>query len=103
MLGSFLAVITDLYAEIWSGGRFKSTPHRVKNVTTINRLSAPFFFDPAFDSVITPLGGSDKAVGPWSKPFKYGIIFSDVRNNFAGDYIHNKVVCNFPDLAGLGK
>jgi len=85
--GSFIVNIGDML-EIWVGGKYKSTPHRVKNTSSINRLSAPFFFDPCFDCVIQPTPKENATENqPWSKPFPYG------------DYIHNKVLNNFPELA----
>jgi len=85
--GSFIVNIGDMF-QIWTGGLYKATPHRAKNTTLRNRLSAPFFFDPGFESIITPLGnGQFASDSPWNKPFRYG------------DYIHNKVLRNFPDLA----
>jgi len=84
---SFVVNIGDMF-QIWTNGQYKATPHRVKNISGKNRLSAPFFFDPGFDCVITPIGGApfpENSV--WNKPFKYG------------DYIHNKVLNNFPELA----
>jgi isopenicillin N synthase-like dioxygenase len=34
---------------------YKATPHRVKNSSPVNRLSAPFFFDPNFKCLVSPL------------------------------------------------
>ena len=42
-----------------SGGRYRSTPHRVRNVTGRNRLSFPFFFDPNFDAEVKPIALAD--------------------------------------------
>jgi hypothetical protein len=41
--------------ERLSGGRLRSTPHRVRNRGGGDRLSFPLFFDPAFDAAIEPL------------------------------------------------
>ena len=36
-------------------GRYRSTPHRVRNISGQSRLSFPYFFDPSWDAVVTPL------------------------------------------------
>ena len=41
--------------EIWSGGRFVSTPHKVVNATGSERYSFPWFLAPNHDEVIAPL------------------------------------------------
>ena len=45
--------------QIWSGGKFASTPHRVINRPGINRFSIPFFVNPDQDALIRPLISSD--------------------------------------------
>lgn len=41
--------------EIWSGGYFVSTPHRVINESGTDRYSFPYFSVPRFDVVVSPL------------------------------------------------
>jgi isopenicillin N synthase-like dioxygenase len=36
-------------------GRYRSTPHRVRNTSGRTRLSFPYFFDPSWDAEVTPL------------------------------------------------
>ena len=38
-----------------TGGRYRSTPHRVRNRSARERLSLPLFLDPSWDAVIAPL------------------------------------------------
>eukprot|EP01125_Pyxidicula_operculata_P020996 TRINITY_DN7912_c0_g1_i1.p1 TRINITY_DN7912_c0_g1~~TRINITY_DN7912_c0_g1_i1.p1 ORF type:complete len:334 (-),score=83.91 TRINITY_DN7912_c0_g1_i1:9-1010(-) len=84
---TFVVNIGDMF-QIWTGGKYTATLHRVKNKTPVNRLSAPFFFDPGFECIINPFNPESLPEGsPWRKPFRYG------------DYIHNKVLNNFPELA----
>ena len=47
--GALVVNIGDLLS-LWSGGLYQSTPHRVVNHMTLNRVSSPFFFDPNFTS-----------------------------------------------------
>ncbi len=52
--GGFVVNIGDML-ELWSGGRLKSTPHRVVNRSGHERYSFPYFAVPRHDVVITPL------------------------------------------------
>ncbi len=39
----------------WSNGRFKSTMHRVRNTSSVERISAPFFWNADPDVIVEPL------------------------------------------------
>lgn len=52
--GTFVCNIGDML-ERMTGGRYLSTPHRVRNATDRLRTSYPLFFDPSFDAHIRPL------------------------------------------------
>ena len=55
--GSFVCNIGDML-ERMTGGRYRSTPHRVAlNTTGRDRLSSTFFFDPNFQARVQPLPG----------------------------------------------
>jgi len=41
--------------EMWTGGRVRATPHRVKG-TKAERISVPLFFNPAHDTNVAPIG-----------------------------------------------
>jgi len=47
--------------QIWSNGRFSSTPHRVINRYGRDRYSIPFFVNPNYDTVVKPLLGAAPA------------------------------------------
>lgn len=51
--GCFIVNIGDIF-EAWSGGRYKSTQHRVVN-TGNERYSFPLFFGLDYDTVVQPL------------------------------------------------
>jgi len=85
--GTFVVNIGDML-ERWTCGKYKAVPHRVKNISNEDRLSAPFFFDPNFECIVKPLeqfaqNEEDKKKWP---PIRYG------------DYILAKVFAVFPDL-----
>ena len=64
--GTFVCNIGDMLDRL-TGGYYRSTPHRVRNLTGRERLSFPFFFDPDFTAEVPPLPGrpgSTTAAGP---------------------------------------
>jgi isopenicillin N synthase-like dioxygenase len=65
--GALVCNIGDMLERL-TGGRFVSTPHRVVNRSDRPRLSFPFFYDPDFTAVMTPVPGarrSPTAVERW--------------------------------------
>uniref|UniRef100_A0A6U5LQR2 Fe2OG dioxygenase domain-containing protein n=1 Tax=Corethron hystrix TaxID=216773 RepID=A0A6U5LQR2_9STRA len=52
--GSFVVNIGDML-ERWTGGLYKSTLHRVLTSGKSHRYSAPFFYEPNFDTAVAPL------------------------------------------------
>jgi isopenicillin N synthase-like dioxygenase len=68
--GSLVINIADMMQR-WTSGRFVSTPHRVRNRTGRDRISVPFFANPDYGAVITPLAGDSEtsyeplACGPY--------------------------------------
>lgn len=78
-------------------GRYRSTPHRVRNLSGQSRLSFPFFFDPSWDAVVTPLPlddtpPTDDADRRWD-----GVSLQAWTGTY-GDYLSAKVARVFPDL-----
>ena len=82
-----------------TGGRFRSTPHRVR-LPSSDRYSFPLFLDPAWDAEVTPIPGlepteralAEAAAGRWD-----GTGVLDVGGPY-GDYLLAKVSKAFPEL-----
>jgi len=81
--------------ERLTGGRYRSTPHRVRNTSGRSRLSFPYFFDPSWDATVpslpldaSPLADTDRWDGAdvlaWDGSY--------------GDYLTAKVAKVFPEL-----
>jgi isopenicillin N synthase-like dioxygenase len=52
--GSYVCNLGDMLERL-TGGRYRSTPHRVRNLGSGDRLSFPFFLDPGWDTEVVPL------------------------------------------------
>jgi isopenicillin N synthase-like dioxygenase len=92
--GSFVCNIGDMLDRL-TGGRYRSTPHRVLPSARADRLSWPFFFDPSYGSDITPVGRrelADDREQRWDKESVH-----DFRGTY-GDYLLAKIGKVFPDL-----
>ena len=51
---AFVVNLGDML-ERMTGGRYRSTPHRVRNTSARDRLSFPLFLDPAWDAEVLPV------------------------------------------------
>lgn len=94
--GTIVCNIGDMLDRL-TGGAYKSTPHRVRNVSGRSRLSFPFFFDPAFEAEIVPLPTSaarDDSRERWDRANVH-----DFSGTY-GDYLLSKISKVFPELAG---
>jgi len=102
--GTFVANIGDMLDRL-TGGWYRSTPHRVRNVSGRDRFSFPFFFDPGFSAEIPPLperpaaaaaeGG--RASGEGGEPRWDGQNLHAFSGTY-GDYLLGKVSKVFPQL-----
>ena len=93
--GSFVCNIGDMLDRM-TGGLYRSTPHRVRNVNESARLSFPFFFDPDFDAEVKPIDPhasvDDDKEGRWD-----GASVHEFRGTY-GEYLLRKVSAVFPEL-----
>ena len=98
--GTFVCNLGDML-ERMTGGRYRSTPHRVRNTTGLDRLSFPFFFDPAWDAEVVPVPLVGESVTEARARWDGEDVFAFTGTY--GDYLWGKVGKVFPDLqAGLG-
>ena len=96
---TFVCNIGDMLDRM-TGGYYRSTPHRVKNLsTTRDRLSFPFFLDPNWDAEVLPVpmdgitSAEDDSDQRWDKTSVHTF-----RGTY-GEYLLKKVSRVFPDLA----
>jgi len=82
-----------------TAGRYRSTPHRVRNATGGDRLSFPFFFDPGWEAQIRPVPLADEAPPDDAGTRWDGASVHEWDGTY-GDYLMGKVSKVFPDLAG---
>ena len=93
--GTFVCNLGDML-ERMTGGRYRSTPHRVRNRGDGDRLSFPFFFDPAWDAEVLPIPrageGAAEARARWDGEDVFAF------TGTYGEYLWGKVGKVFPGL-----
>jgi isopenicillin N synthase-like dioxygenase len=92
---TFVCNLGDMLDRL-TGGLYRSTPHRVSNVSGCDRLSFPFFFDPNFNARIEPLPHhhalQDDCDERWDR-----VSVHEFQGTYGG-YLLNKVGKVFPQL-----
>ena len=81
-----------------TGGRHRSTPHRVRPSRAVDRISLPYFHDPGWDAEVRPLPladgrAPDDAASRWD-----GTSLRTLEGTY-GEYLTAKVAKVFPALA----
>ena len=99
--GAFICNLGDMLDRMTSG-RWRSTPHRVRNNSAGDRYSFPFFFDPSWDAQIgpLPLDGEvppDDADTRWDGRSLHASGSGALSGTY-GDYLLDKVGRVFPQL-----
>lgn len=93
--GSFVCNIGDMLDRM-TGGQYRSTPHRVRNLSGRDRLSFPFFFDPNFNAEVAPIQLGEAATDDRHERWD-GASVHEFSGTY-GDYLLNKVSKVFPQL-----
>jgi isopenicillin N synthase-like dioxygenase len=94
--GVLICNLGDMLERL-TGGQYRSTPHRVHNMSGESRLSFPYFFDPSWTATVPTLpfrgqATEDHSIERWDG--------EDVQawNGMYGDYLTAKVAKVFPEL-----
>jgi isopenicillin N synthase-like dioxygenase len=88
-LGDMLERMTD--------GRYRSTPHRVRNAASDDRLSFPCFIDPSWDAICPVMPLAPAPVAGAGAP-RWDDADPRAWDGTYGDYLTAKVAKVFPDL-----
>ena len=101
--GTLVCNIGDMLDRL-TGGWFRSTPHRVRNVSGHERLSFPLFFDPDFAARIEPLprhAAIDARLIDEDRARRWdGASVHELSGTY-GDYLLAKISNVFPQLREL--
>ncbi|WP_163993581.1 isopenicillin N synthase family dioxygenase [Pyxidicoccus caerfyrddinensis] len=95
--GTLVCNIGDMLDRM-TGGWYRSTPHRVKNVSGRDRLSFPLFFDPDFAAEVKPLPRAASADVDEDRARRWDGASVHAFQGTYGDYLLGKVSKVFPQL-----
>jgi isopenicillin N synthase-like dioxygenase len=98
--GTLVCNIGDMLDRL-TGGRYRSTPHRVLNTSGVDRLSFPLFFDPNLSAAIRPLpqhAVEDADAVDADRRRRWDQASVHMFDGTYGDYLIAKVAKVFPEL-----
>jgi len=95
--GTFVCNLGDMLERL-TGGAYRSTPHRVRNKGTGDRLSFPFFLDPSWDAQVDRLPFTERP-DEETAARRWDHMSVHEHSGTYGEYILNKVGKVFPDLS----
>lgn len=94
---TFICNIGDML-DVMTRGYYRSTPHRVRNISGKGRLSFPFFFDPDFNARIEPVDLAHLGHRQASNFERWDGADLQAFSTTYGEYILGKVSKVFPQL-----
>lgn len=94
---TFVCNIGDMLDKM-TNGWYKSTPHRVKNVSNQSRFSFPFFFDPNFEATVEPIDLKHLKIEAVSHTDRWDEQNLHDFSGTYGEYVLSKVAKVFPQL-----
>ena len=97
LAGSFVCNIGDMLDRM-TRGVYRSTPHRVRNVSGLDRMSFPFFFDPNFFADARPIDLPSGETAPDDRGSRWDQSSVHIFQGTYGDYLLGKVGKVFPGL-----
>ena len=97
--GTFVCNLGDMLDRM-TGGRYRSTPHRVRNTSGRSRCSWPFFLDPSFDAAVRPLPGAGSRPAELDAAERWDRSSVHTLTGTYGEYLVGKVSKVFPQLGG---
>src|SRR5262245_60554293 len=97
MLPFFVCIIADMLDRM-TRGVYRSTPHRVRNVSGRDRLSFPFFFDPNFFADVRAIDLPSGETAPDDRGSRWDQSSVHIFQGTYGDYLLGKVGKVFPGL-----
>lgn len=83
-----------------TGGRYRSTAHRVRNHGGHDRYSLPFFLDPGWEAMIDPIAIDHGWAAPADTPTRWDRADLGAVSGTYGQWLTAKVSKVFPGLAG---
>lgn len=95
--GTFVCNIGDMLDRM-TRGVYRSTPHRVRNVSGRDRMSFPFFFDPNFSANVRAIDLPSGETAPDDRGSRWDQTSVHVFQGTYGDYLLGKVGKVFPGL-----
>jgi isopenicillin N synthase-like dioxygenase len=83
--GGFICNIGDMLSR-WTNGIYVSTPHRVLRPRDSSRISVPYFYEPNYDALVSPMDELVTKSGrpPCLEAIRYGdYLLAKTSTNFA--------------------
>jgi isopenicillin N synthase-like dioxygenase len=95
--GTFVCNIGDMLDRM-TRGVYRSTPHRVRNVSGRDRMSFPFFFDPNFFADVRAIDLPSGETAPDDRGNRWDQSSVHIFQGTYGEYLLGKVGKVFPEL-----